>query len=64
MLNGDVERARRLVGDQQVGAPRQRQGDHHPLPHAPGELMGIGPQHLAGSRQLDQVKQLDGAIGD
>ena len=30
-LDGDVERRRRLVGDQQLGLGGQRHGDHHPL---------------------------------
>jgi hypothetical protein len=38
-LHGDVERRRRLVGDQHLGAAGQRHGDHHPLAHAAGQLV-------------------------
>ena len=37
-LNSDVERRRRLVGNQQFRVSRQRDGDHHALFHAAGEL--------------------------
>jgi hypothetical protein len=40
-LDGDVERGRRLVGDQQVRLAGQRDGDHHPLLHAAGKLEGV-----------------------
>jgi len=40
-LNGDVERRRRLVGDQQARIAGERDGDHHPLLHAAGELEGV-----------------------
>ena len=40
-LDGDVERGRRLVGDQQVRGAGQRHGDHHPLAHAARELVRI-----------------------
>ena len=41
-LNGDVERRRRLVGEQQPGPAGQRHCDHHALAHAAGQLMRIG----------------------
>ncbi len=40
-LHGDVERRRRLVGEQQLRSAGQRQGDHHPLAHPAGELVGV-----------------------
>ena len=40
-LHRDVERGRRLVGDQQVGLAQQRHRDHHPLAHAAGELVRV-----------------------
>ncbi len=40
-LDGDVERRRRLVGDEQAGPAGQRHGDHHPLPHPARELVRI-----------------------
>ena len=40
-LDGDVQCGRRLVGQYQVGVADQRHGDHHPLTHAPTELVWI-----------------------
>ncbi len=40
-LDGDVERRGRLVGDQHARIAGQRDGDHHALAHAAGELMRI-----------------------
>ena len=40
-LNGDVQRGGRLIGHQQCGIARQRNGDYDALLHAPGQLMGI-----------------------
>ena len=44
-LHGDVERGGRLVGDQQLRLPGQRQRDGDPLGHAAGELVRVGLQH-------------------
>ena len=43
-LHGHVERARRLVGEQHLGAQRQRQRDGHPLGLAAGELVRVAVQ--------------------
>ena len=43
-LHRHVQRGGRLVGDQQRRPAQQRGGDHHPLAHAAGELVGIHPQ--------------------
>ena len=40
-LDGDVERRRRLVGDQQLRLAGERHRDHHALAHAAGELVRI-----------------------
>ena len=40
-LDGDVERRRRFVGDQEAGVRRQGGGNGHPLPHAAGELVRV-----------------------
>ena len=40
-LDRDVERRRRLVGDQQQRIAGQRHGDHHALAHAAGQLVRI-----------------------
>ena len=41
-LNGDVERSRRLVCDQQLRLVGERHRDHRALAHAAGELVRIG----------------------
>ena len=50
-----VQRAERLVHQQQLRARRQRPGDGHPLLHAAGELAGPGLRELG---QPDQLQQL------
>ena len=40
-LDRDVERRRRLIGDDQVGLVQQRGRNRHPLAHAARELMRI-----------------------
>jgi hypothetical protein len=68
-LHGDVQRAGRLVGDQQLGPPGDGNGDQYPLPHAAGEhvriLLGahcrIGQPGLG--EQLDRVQPGPPAIG-
>ena len=57
-LHRDVERRRRLVGDEQVGAVCKRHGDHHPLALAAGELMRIGAEPAGGIAQPDLAEQL------
>jgi hypothetical protein len=53
-LHRDVQRRRRLVGQQQPRLARQRDGDHDPLAHAPRELVGIvaGPALRGGDADL------------
>ena len=50
-LDGDVERRRRLVEDQQVGLGRQRAGDQRALAHAAGQLMRIGARPRRAARR-------------
>ena len=50
-LHGHVERGRGLIGDQQTRAAGDGHGDHHPLAHAAGKLVGKGVQ--------DQIRQGD-----
>ena len=54
-LDRDVERRRRLVGDQQLRVAGQRHGDHHPLAHAAGELVRIGAEAALRVRDADQT---------
>ena len=58
-LHGDVERGRRLVGDQEIGTVGERHGDHHPLALAAGELVGIGAEPLGGIDDADLGQKLD-----
>ena len=47
-LDGDVERRRRLVGDQEARIAGERHRDHHPLAHASRELVRIIVEALFG----------------
>ena len=61
-LDGDVERRGRLVGDQQLGPAGQRDGDHHALAHAAGELVGILVEAALGLGDADQLQHLHGPV--
>jgi len=58
-LYRDVERRRRLVGDEQVGIAGHRHRDHHALAHAAGELVreilgaALGRGHAHARQRLD-----------
>ena len=57
-LDGDVEGRGRLVGDQQLRVAGEGHGDHHPLPHAAGELVRIvaePPLAARGCRTLRSI---------
>ena len=60
-LDGDVERGRRLVGDQHLGVEDERHRDHHALPHPAGELVGIAREPVGGIRDPDLPEPLEGA---
>ena len=49
-LNGHVERGRRLVGDEQLGRARERDGARHALAHPPAELVRVLPEARVGGR--------------
>ena len=55
-LHDDVERRRRLVHDQQLGAERESHRNDHALTHPTGELMGKGAD--AARIDADDVEQL------
>ena len=59
-LDGDVERGRRLVGDQQLGVAGERHGDHHALAHAAGELVRVVVDAPLGVRDVHELQHLDG----
>jgi len=51
----------RLIGDHQDRVAAKGHGNHHPLHHAAGQLMGIIARALAGSAIPDQSQHLDGS---
>ena len=61
-LDGDVERRRRLVGDQHLGIARQRHGDHDALAHAARQLVRIGVRALLRLGDVDAAQHLDGLV--
>ena len=61
-LHGHVQRSGGLIGNQQLGRAGQRDGDHHPLAHAAGELVRVGTQPRLGIGHLDQAQQLQRAL--
>ena len=56
-LDGDVERGRRLIENEQLGIADQRLRDQHALLHAAAQLMRIGLQQLVGTRKPDFRKR-------
>ena len=58
-LNGHIQRRGGLIGDQQVGLTGQGNGDHHPLAHPAGKLVGIVFHPFGGIRNADQFQQLN-----
>ena len=63
LLRGDVERGRRLVGDQQTRVRQQRAGDHHPLQQPARQLMGVLVHAPGGVADPDGGQQRDRLIG-
>ena len=62
-LHRDIERGRRLVGDQQVGIVGERHGDHHALALAAGKLMRKILKPRFGIADADLGQKLDDASG-
>ena len=54
-LNGDIQGRGRFIGDEQIRITGQGDGDHDPLFHAPGQLMGILPHTLPGIGDAHRV---------
>ena len=59
-LDGDIERSRRLVCDQERGVAGERHRDHHSLPHPTRELMRIVVRAPVRVRDADLGQQVDG----
>ena len=57
LLNGHVQRGRRLVGQDQGGVTGQRHGDENALTLTAGELVRVAAQRALGveSHQLEQL---------
>ena len=60
-LDRDVERGRRLVGDDHVGLVGHRHRNHHALPHAARELVRKRRRPPRGVRDAGERQQFDGA---
>ena len=58
-LDGDVERGRGLVRDDEIGLGHQRERDHQPLPLAAGEFVRQLVEGLVGARDLHRPHHLD-----
>ena len=63
-LHGDVERRRRLVGDEEVRLVRERHGDHHALALPAGELVRIGVEPALRVADADEREKLQRARAD
>ena len=61
-LDRDVERRRRLVGDEQVGLVRERHRDHDALALPARELVRIGVEAARCVAQADKVEHLERAL--
>ena len=60
-LGRDVERRRRLVGDQQARIEQQSHGDHRALALTAAQLVGKRTDDAAGFRQMNAVDQFEHA---
>jgi hypothetical protein len=59
-LDRDVERRRRLVGDDERRPAGERDGDHHALTHAAGELVRVIARAAGGVGDADRFEEFDG----
>jgi hypothetical protein len=61
-LDRDIQRGRRLVGDEQFRLAGKRHGDHRALTHAAGQLVRVfvvSPRRLC---DADSVQEIDAAL--
>ena len=61
-LDRDIERGRRLVGNQQLGLRDQRRGQHHALAHATRQFVRISAELPLGISQADLCEHLHHAL--
>ena len=59
-LNGDIQSGGGLIGDEELRVAGQGNGDHHPLAHTAGELVGILLHALLRVRDAAQLQELKG----
>ena len=57
-LDGDVQRRRRLIGDDQLGRGDNGGGDHGPLAHAAGELVRVLAEPVGRLGDVDAGQRL------
>ena len=62
VLDRHVERGRRLVAQDQPRVAGQRDGDHHALAQAAGQLVRVRPRAPRGVGDADQPHQLERAV--
>lgn len=62
-LDGHVQGGGGLVGDKQLGMADEAHGDHHPLAHTAGELMGVLLHALVHVVDPHQLQHLHGPLG-
>ncbi len=60
-LDRNIERGRRLIGDQQRRLADHRHGNHHALAHAAREFVGVAVHPPRGFGDLDQFQHFDRA---
>jgi hypothetical protein len=61
-LHGDVEGRGGLVRDEKVGLVRERDGDHHALALAAGELVRIALERTGRRRNADEIEEVHGSL--
>ena len=59
-LDGHIQRRRGLVGDEQLRIAGQGDGNHHPLFHAAGKLVGVLVDAVSGDAH--RLQHLDGLL--
>ena len=61
-LDRDIQRRGGLIRDQQARFVDQRHGDHYPLAHAAGKLVGVTVHGGLGVADTDFAQQFDSAL--
>ncbi len=61
-LHGDVECGGRFIGNDEIGAQGEGEGDDHALAHAAGELVGVVARAEFGGGNADEFEHFDGGV--